>query len=42
MKFTKKYFQNVAKIANLIDIKKGNNLISELAKIKKEGNVLID
>ena len=40
MKFTKKYFQNVAKIANLIDIKKVNNLINELAKVKKrEGRI---
>jgi len=40
MRFTKKYFQNVAKIANLIDIKKVNNLINELAKVKKrEGRI---
>ena len=40
MRFTKKYFQNVAKIANLTDIKKVNNLINELAKVKKrEGRI---
>ena len=30
MKFTEKYFQNVAKIANLINVKEINNLVFEL------------
>ena len=34
MKFTEKYFQNVAKIANLINVKEINNLVFELKKIK--------
>ena len=37
MKFTKKYFQEIAKIANLINIKEVNNLVNELVKIKKKG-----
>ena len=36
MKFTKKYFQEIAKIANLINIKEVNNLVNELVKIKKK------
>ena len=36
MKFTKNYFQNVAKIANTINIKEINNLVLELKKIKKK------
>ena len=35
MKFTKNYFQNVAKIANTINIKEINNLVIEINKIKK-------
>ena len=35
MKFTKKYFQNVGKIASLINEKQVNVLVSELAKVKK-------
>ena len=34
MKFTEKYFPNVAKIANLINVKEINNLVFELKKIK--------
>ena len=34
MKFTEKYFQNVAKIANLVNVKEINNLVFELKKIK--------
>tara|TARA_B110000003_G_C16419730_1_gene445730 strand:- start:102 stop:686 length:585 start_codon:yes stop_codon:yes gene_type:complete len=37
MKFTKKYFQEIAKIASLINIKEVNNLVNELVKIKKKG-----
>ena len=37
MKFTQKYFKEIAKIANLINIKEVNNLVNELAKIKKGG-----
>ena len=36
MKFTKNYFQNVAKIANTINIKEINNLVIELSKVKKK------
>lgn len=36
MKFTKNYFQKVAKIANTINIKEINNLVLELKKIKKK------
>ena len=36
MKFTKNYFQNVAKIANTINIKEINNLVIELNKVKKK------
>ena len=36
MKFTQNYFQNVAKIANTINIKEINNLVLELKKIKKK------
>ena len=36
MKFTKNYFQNVAKIANLINIKEINDLVLELKKVKKK------
>ena len=36
MKFTKNYFQNVAKIANTINIKEINNLVIEINKIKKK------
>ena len=36
MTFTKNYFQNVAKIANTINIKEINNLVIELKKIKKK------
>ena len=40
MKFTKKYFQNVAKIANTINIKEITNLVLELKKVKKkEGRI---
>ena len=35
MNFVKKYFQNVAKIASLIDINEVNTLAKELAKVKK-------
>ena len=34
MKFTEKYFQKVAKIANLINVKEINNLVFELKKIR--------
>ena len=36
MKFTKSYFQNVAKIANTINVKEITNLVFELKKIKKK------
>ena len=36
MKFTKNYFQNVAKIANTINIKEINNLVIELSRVKKK------
>ena len=40
MKFTKNYFQNVAKIANTINIKEINNLVIEINKIKnKSGRI---
>ena len=35
MNFVKKYFQNVAKIASLIDINEVNTLAKELAKVKE-------
>ena len=37
MKFTKNYFQNVAKIADTINIKEISNLVFELKKVKKKG-----
>ena len=37
MKFTKNYFQNVAKIARAINIKEIDNLVFELDKVKKKG-----
>ena len=37
MKFTQKYFNEIAKIANLINIKEVTGLVNELVKIKKKG-----
>ena len=37
MKFTQKYFKEIAKIANLINIKEVTGLVNELVKIKKKG-----
>jgi D-sedoheptulose 7-phosphate isomerase len=37
MKFIEKYFQNVAKIAEAINIKEIDNLVFELSKVKKKG-----
>jgi D-sedoheptulose 7-phosphate isomerase len=37
MKFTQKYFKEIAKIASLINIKEVSNLVNELSKIKKKG-----
>ena len=36
-KFSKKYFNDVASIANTIDLKQIEKLVSELSKIKKKG-----
>ena len=37
MKFTQKYFNEIAKIANLNNIKEVTGLVNELVKIKKKG-----
>tara|TARA_B100000795_G_scaffold259480_1_gene234496 strand:- start:195 stop:779 length:585 start_codon:yes stop_codon:yes gene_type:complete len=37
MKFTENYFQNVAKIAEAINLKEIDNLVFELSKVKKRG-----